>query len=130
MKKSFPPEAESPVLSPIHCGMKVMQKTNWETPVGDGTTRRRGSAGTGLCITIVSRGFCESVTNCMGNLYEGNFLRFTSRMQYRVSTKLSFWVMMKIGLDWIFHCGIFCVLTITGLVHSAILWKLRRPEAK
>lgn len=58
MKKSFPPEAESPVLSLVHCGMKVTQKTNWETLVGDGMTRRRGSAGTGLCIfSIVSRGF-------------------------------------------------------------------------
>ena len=58
MKKSFPPEAESLVLSLVHRGMKVTKKTNWEALVGDGTTRRRGSAGTGLSILpIVSWGF-------------------------------------------------------------------------
>ena len=35
--------------------------------------------------------------------------------------KLSFSVMMKIASDCIVHGGVFCVQTVTGVIHSAIL---------
>ena len=56
-------------------GMKMTQETDLEVLVGDGMTRKRGSAGTRLSLlSIASCGFWESVTNCLEYLYEWNFL--------------------------------------------------------